>query len=167
MIATVFRSFSAMLSILFLTCAAAAGPETIAPSPVSLPAPPDPPVVPLPPEFQQAPRAAKAFATGDFGALDLSDRQLSAAFYRSVFTASENTEIDWTGEVGSCMPGDTSDGFKDAVLTRVNWYRAMAGVPDTVVFQTGAGSYSEKAQDAALIMSSNNLLSHSPNSSLA
>ncbi len=100
--------------------------------------------------------------TGGFGTIDLSNRQLAVAFYRLVFNAAEGIDMSWTGDYATCTPGDTSDSFKDAVLIRVNWYRAMAGVPDDVIFLTGAGSYSAKAQEAALLMSSNNGLSHFP-----
>jgi hypothetical protein len=100
--------------------------------------------------------------TGSFGTLDLSIRDISAAFYLSVYASSNNTPIDWSGHLSACDAGDTAAVFKDAVLTRVNWYRAMAGIPDGVTFFTGSGSYSEKSQEAALIMSSNNSLSHFP-----
>ncbi|MCK5356353.1 MAG: hypothetical protein KAJ63_14650, partial [Methyloprofundus sp.] len=123
------------------------------------------PSTPLPAEpssTRQARMSTEITRTGNFGTLDLSVRDTSAAFFLSVYAASENTAIDWTGSLSGCDAGDTSGIFKNAVLTRVNWYRAMAGIPNGVSFFTGAGSYSEKSQEAALIMSSNNALSHFP-----
>lgn len=127
--------------------------------------PPQLPTTPLAAESARSPAAKVAgglSGTGGFGFVDLTNRTLAASFYRSVFNASENTPIDWTGNFDTCDPGDSSANFKDAVLLRINWYRAMAGVPNDVTFATGEGSYSDKAQDAALMMGRNGALSHNP-----
>ena len=58
--------------------------------------------------------------------------------------------------------GTTSAAFQSAVQLRVNWYRAMAGIPASIAFDPvnyGAGD-----QLAALMMSANNELSHYPTS---
>jgi len=57
-----------------------------------------------------------------------------------------------------------SQEFRDAVLLRINYFRAMAGVPANVKF---ADEYNRKAQQAALMMSANNRQSHTPDSSWA
>ncbi len=92
-------------------------------------------------------------------AIDPSNRQLSRAFYNSVYMASESTPIDWDGDTGTCIQGTTAADFKNAVLARINYYRAMAGVSADITF---SDTYSNKAQKAALMMSRNNSLSHSP-----
>lgn len=100
--------------------------------------------------------------TGGF-TVDISSRQQSQAFFNSVYTASENTPLTFTGDVGSCSPGSTNALFKDAVLLRINWFREMAGVTDNVTFTP---SFSADAQDSSLIMAANGLLTHTPPSSL-
>ncbi|WGZ93876.1 MAG: CAP domain-containing protein [Candidatus Thiothrix putei] len=95
-------------------------------------------------------------------AIDPSNRQLARAFYNSVYLASNNTPIAWTGNHSTCTPGTTSSEFKDAVLARINYFRAMAGVPASITFNA---TFNTKAQQAALMMSANNSLSHNPPSS--
>jgi len=94
---------------------------------------------------------------GGFG-VDTGNRQQVQAFFNSIYTASDNTAIEFTGDVPSCSPGTTSALFKDAVLLRINWFRALAGAPDVTLRE----SYSSDAQDAALIMAANGTLTHFP-----
>ena len=56
-------------------------------------------------------------------------------------------------------PGTTSSAFRDAVALRVNYYRAMAGVPAVIVF---SDEFNRKSQQAALMMSANNQFNHAP-----
>jgi hypothetical protein len=65
----------------------------------------------------------------------------------------------WTGSHTTCDPGDTSPAFKDAILQRINYFRAMAGIPEISGFKT---EYNQKAQAAALMMSVNWMLNHFP-----
>jgi uncharacterized protein YkwD len=97
-------------------------------------------------------------------AVNPQDRQASQLFYQQVYLASENVPIDWTGNHSTCNAGTTSQSFRDAVLLRINYFRAMAGVPAGVAFST---EYTRKAQQAALMMSRNGQLSHSPPSNWA
>jgi uncharacterized protein YkwD len=71
----------------------------------------------------------------------------------------DNTPFTWSGAINGCVAGDTTESFKRAVLKRLNYYRAMAGLPGSVVLDL---SYSTKAQQAALMMDANNALSHAP-----
>ena len=96
--------------------------------------------------------------TGGF-TINPQNREESRAFFNAVFNASEGTEINWTGDVASCQAGTTSSKFKDAVLIRLNYFRAMAGVPANVTF---SNNFNAMAQEAALIMSANDELSHFP-----
>ena len=98
---------------------------------------------------------------GDFGvtASDVQDRQFMRDFYNSIYLASEGTPIGWNGNTGTCSPGTTSEVFKQAVNLRINYYRAVAGVPDTITFNA---TNSAKSQDAAMMMSAGDDLSHFP-----
>jgi hypothetical protein len=106
----------------------------------------------------RAPRVYTGGATGGF-TVTPSSREQSRQFYNVIHELSEGTALNWTGSVASCNAGTTSDDFKKAVILRVNYLRAMAGVPANVTLNT---AYSASAQQAALIMSANNSLSHSP-----
>lgn len=89
------------------------------------------------------------------------DRTDVLSFYNCVYNASANdkSKIAWTGSVGGCNAGTTSAAFKDDVLRRINFYRALVGVPAEVLFDPVKNA---KAQKAALMMSRNNDLSHTP-----
>jgi uncharacterized protein YkwD len=71
----------------------------------------------------------------------------------------DNTPFSWSGSVGGCVAGDTTDAFKGAVLRRLNYFRAMAGLPGDLTLDP---ALSAKAQQAALMMDANDNLSHSP-----
>ena len=67
--------------------------------------------------------------------------------------------IGWTGSYASCDAGTTSSAFRQSVIDRVNYFRAMAGVPAEVVLDE---TWNSQDQQAALMMSANNNLSHTP-----
>jgi uncharacterized protein YkwD len=92
-------------------------------------------------------------------AIETHNRQLVRQFYNSVYLGSLDTSIGWTGDITNCQAGTTTSEFKDSVLDRVNYFRAMAGVPAAITFNS---TFNTKAQQAALIMSANNFLSHAP-----
>jgi uncharacterized protein YkwD len=91
--------------------------------------------------------------------IDPSDRQVSLDYFKQVYRASEGVAIEWTGDPASCDAGETSTAFREAVRLRINYFRAMAGVPGNVQL---SDEYNRKAQQAALMMSVNGHLSHSP-----
>jgi uncharacterized protein YkwD len=91
--------------------------------------------------------------------IDPTDRQVSLDYFNQVYLASEGVPVEWTGNHASCDPGETAAAFREAVRLRINYFRAMAGVPATVQL---SGEYTRKAQQAALMMSANGTLSHSP-----
>ena len=101
-------------------------------------------------------------ATGASISVNPDNRLESLNFYKTHFQASPGADMDWTGDNSACLAGTTAQGFKDAVLLRINYYRAMAGVPAEVGFLS---DYSGKAQQAAQMMSVNGSLDHSPPSS--
>lgn len=87
------------------------------------------------------------------------DRQAARDFYLSQYLSSDNIPANWTGNHSTCTAGTTSPGFRTAILNRINYFRAMAGVPNIRSF---SDTYNLKAQAAALMMSVNRQLSHSP-----
>lgn len=86
-------------------------------------------------------------------------RETARLFHNTVFLSSNSVDSGWTGSTGTCLPGDTSVAYKQASLRRINWFRAMAGVPANVQLDT---SFNQKAQQAALMMSAQGQLSHTP-----
>ncbi len=93
--------------------------------------------------------------------VDREDRTDVLAFHNTVYRASENSadHMNWTGNVAGGVAGTTSADFKDDVLRRINYYRAMAGLPADIVFDDVK---SAKAQAAALMFSANNEIRHDP-----
>lgn len=87
------------------------------------------------------------------------DRTAVQQHYLVEYAASEGVAPGWTGDHGSCSPGTTTAAFREAVLRRINYFRAMAGIPAVVGFDA---TYNSKAQAAALMMSVNRALSHTP-----
>lgn len=89
--------------------------------------------------------------------IDASSRSEVVARWNDTYF--DNTPFSWSGSVSTCAAGDTTDAFKAAVLRRLNYYRAMAGLPGDLVLEP---SLSAKAQQAALMMDANDSLSHAP-----
>lgn len=87
------------------------------------------------------------------------NRQEVIDFYQIDYQASENVAIGWTGDRGSCNPGTTTAAFKAAIVNRINYFRKMAGIPPILGLRD---DYNQKAQQAALMMSVNEDLSHDP-----
>lgn len=88
-----------------------------------------------------------------------SNREESRIFYNAVYSASENVPMGWTGNTAAGDAGTTSQAFRDAVALRVNYFRAMGGVPATITF---SNTFNGKDQKAALMMSANDQLDHFP-----
>ncbi|MEN9374353.1 MAG: hypothetical protein RIR79_1905 [Pseudomonadota bacterium] len=91
--------------------------------------------------------------------LDPTSREAARLFYQTVYAASDNIADGWTGSVASCNAGTVNTAYQNATLRRINWFRAMAGIPANVTLDA---TFNQKAQQAALMMSANNSLSHSP-----
>ena len=89
--------------------------------------------------------------------VNTASREEVRQFYRAIFAASDGIAMNWTGSYTTGAAGDTNAAFKDATLLRINFFRAMAGVPAGVVLNT---TFSAKDQQAALMMSANNTLQH-------
>ena len=92
---------------------------------------------------------------------DTSSRRGVLALYHSVYGGKgdgANSE-GWLGNVRELRPGTTSAAFQSSVLRRVNFYRALAGVPANLTLNA---EKSAKAQEAALLIARNSGLSHYP-----
>ena len=106
-------------------------------------------------ELQEPPRAA---ASTPF-TVETTSREAVRQFYRTIYPSSANVPMGWTGSYAVNGAGDTSSAYTEAVLRRINFYRALAGVPATLTLRS---DYSAKDQQAALMMSANNDLNHFP-----
>ena len=89
--------------------------------------------------------------------IDTWDRAEVLGEYQAEFDRAEPA-MGFTGDVGSCSAGTTSESFRDSVFSRVNWYRRMAGL-DTV---TESATFSAHNQESAVMMSAEGALSHGP-----
>jgi hypothetical protein len=96
--------------------------------------------------------------TGSFE-VDTSSREQVRLFHGTVYVASEGIDLEWTGDAASCLAGTVSVTSHEAVLRRINYFRALAGMPAGVVFDDVLNA---KAQEAALMMSANDTLDHFP-----
>jgi len=91
--------------------------------------------------------------------VDTRDRFQVQAFFHWVYEASEDVPIEWTGSVAMCSPGSTSSAYEEATIRRVNYFRAMAGLPGDATLDP---QWNAKCQKAALMMSAQGGLSHDP-----
>jgi hypothetical protein len=105
-------------------------------------------------DFVQVPSVSPNVVT-----LDPNDRAQVVQLYRATYKASQGVASGWNGNRSACIAGTTSQAYADATLLRVNYYRAMTGLPGDVIL---TNQWNQQAQDAALMMSAQNALSHSP-----
>lgn len=103
--------------------------------------------------------AAQADPTVVLEPVNLASREISRLLYRTVYAISESSSPAWNGDLDSCNPGATDPAFRDLVALRINYFRAMVGVPAEITFVDG---YNTKAQAAALMMARNLKLDHYP-----
>ena len=153
----IVRLFLALLLFGYVTLVVSADSQV--PSPTSFAVKLGPP--PTAPAISKV-AAATLEADGQTGFsnfLNAASRETSREFYNLVFGASENVPMDWSGSFAGCIPGTNSTTYLEAVMRRVNYFRAMAGIPSSITF---SNEYTRKAQLAALIMGANNSLSHFP-----
>lgn len=95
--------------------------------------------------------------------LDTSDRATVVAAYDAEFSGPPPV-LAWVGDSQACEAGSSSAAHREATVRRVNFYRAMAGVQADVVEEP---SFSDKAQRAAMMMSAEGELTHTPDDSFA
>lgn len=117
--------------------------------------------------------------------VDTSSRNDVLSFYQNVYIASQDfaSKIQWTGNSDSCNAGTISQDFVNQVHRRVNYYRALAGVPASITMNNGSkvliienpkrdspAPYTPDpsttkefaAQQSALLVTKMNALTHTP-----
>ena len=92
-------------------------------------------------------------------AVNLADRAAVLGLYRDYYLTSEGVLPGWTGSVAFGSPGTISTAYQIATLRRINYYRAMSGLPGNVVLDPAV---SAKCQQAALMMAAEGNVSHHP-----
>lgn len=92
-------------------------------------------------------------------AVDITNRADVVAFWNSEYQASQGVAAGWTGSVDDCEPGTTTQAYLDATARRINFFRAMAGLPGNITLDPELNA---KSQAAALIMIAQGSLSHNP-----
>lgn len=90
---------------------------------------------------------------------DTSNRETIRIAYNSIFAPTDNTALGYAGDPAAGIAGDTSQVYKAAVLARINFFRAMAGVPSIGYLDPNLNS---KDQLGALMLYANQQLSHTP-----
>jgi hypothetical protein len=86
-------------------------------------------------------------------------REEVRGFYNAIYPTSENVPQGSTADQSSCTPGHNSNAFQQAELRRINWFRAMAGLPASIYLDAVDDWGS---QQMAVIISENNALNHNP-----
>ena len=104
------------------------------------------------------PRPRIQTVTGGF-VVNTDSREQARDFYNAIYPTSDNVPINSTADVSNCVPGTNALSFQQAALRRINWFRAMAGEPANVVYNS---TYNSEAQQMAVMISKNNQLNHNP-----
>jgi hypothetical protein len=96
--------------------------------------------------------------TGGFS-VNTDSREEVRAFYNAIYPTSDNVSQGSTADTASCTPGHNASSFQQAELRRINWFRAMAGMPASIYLDPVDDWGS---QQMAVIISANNTLNHNP-----
>lgn len=115
-----------------------------------------------PADVSKLPKGAERLTGGTTLSVNTASREQVRQFYNCIYTSSDGVPINTTGNAAACLAGTSSSEFVVAVQRRINWIRALAGVPAVISFDA---ANSLKNQLAAEMMSANNALSHTPPSS--
>src|SRR5688572_23511298 len=139
-------------SLVVLTMSAVADVQ-LAPAPWWDPEAPPPP--------QRESFGAKAVSM--VPAIDTTSRAAVVAAYNAYYNIAMPA-VGFTGSSVTCAPGSISLAFQEWTVTRINFLRAMAGVPGNTTLDSGLNS---QEQAAALIMAANDTLTHTPSPGMA
>lgn len=90
--------------------------------------------------------------------IDITNREAVRKFFAQVYMKPP-VPMEWTGNHVPGEAGSISREYQLSTVERINWYRAMAGVPAAVPLSS---ENSSKAQQAAFMMSMNGKLAHYP-----
>lgn len=117
-----------------------------------------PPNLVLNPPPAKGPKPLTQPVTGGFS-VNTDSREEVRSFYNAIYPTSDNVPQGTTADVTSCTPGHNSAAFQQAELRRINWFRAMAGMP-AAIYLDPVDNWG--SQQMAVIMSANNVLDHDP-----
>ena len=94
------------------------------------------------------------------------DRDAVVAAFQGHYVGTETTAgaANWTGSFSTCDAGGISAEFQADVIARINYFRAMAGVPADIELSPAMDA---AAQQAAFMIAANGQLSHNPPSTWA
>ncbi|MBI5766333.1 MAG: hypothetical protein HZA93_00950 [Verrucomicrobia bacterium] len=84
--------------------------------------------------------------------VNTSSREEVRQFFRAVYLAPSTPPLAWTGNYATGNAGDTSAAFKEATRVRINFFRALAGLPAAITLNS---TFNAKCQQAALMQSVN------------
>lgn len=96
--------------------------------------------------------------TGGFS-VNTDSREAVRGFYNAIYPTSENVPQNSTADASSCTPGHNANAFQQAELRRINWFRAMAGMP-AAIYLDPVDNWG--SQQMAILESANNVLDHNP-----
>ncbi len=113
------------------------------------------PVVPVSELAPTANQPARAGAR----AVNTADRAAVVNLFNTVYTPALAVPASWTGSLLGCIEGTVSDAYQTATISTVNYFRAMAGVPDNVTLDT---INVPGHQQAALMMAAAGVLTRTP-----
>jgi len=99
---------------------------------------------------------------GDDDDTEKTPLELAKEDYKERYEGTAVSDPLWTGATAGCNAGDISADARQKVATRVNYYRALVGLPDNITINS---SQSQKCQEAALYMIANQTLTHFPSQS--
>jgi uncharacterized protein YkwD len=149
----------ASLALLVGAAAAAPVPGSTGPSPAGDPARTTSAtsMVAGPSAHPAARRTTKRWA----GSISVHRRSAVESAYLRSFASGMDTPTGFTGSDAACRPGTTSAASRAATLRAVNFARAMSGLAPVRFSST----LNARSQRTALMMSANQMLSHSPSRS--
>jgi uncharacterized protein YkwD len=89
---------------------------------------------------------------------NLSAKEQVLKRYNESYLNSETNSVQFNDDENSCTVGSLSESVQNKVLARINYYRTEVGLP-SVTFDAVLNA---KAMEGALMIKSNNQLSHTP-----
>ncbi|HSI53529.1 MAG TPA: CAP domain-containing protein [Ramlibacter sp.] len=150
-----FRALTCLLPAMLIAACGGGDAPVAARAPMTGPEAPS-----FPPSLDGLAAGKRPWSAADGGYIvDTGSRAEVLLFYKTVYASSSQVPVGWSGDTSACNAGDSSAENKAAVLRRINWFRAMAGVPAAVQLDT---TFNQKAQQAAMLMAANGALSHTP-----
>jgi len=86
------------------------------------------------------------------------EKKEALQLYEDLYLSSRISKIPWNGSVQNCDPGNLNADILSKAENRINYFRKATGLNTIKLIP----EYNEKAQYAALMMTANGQISHSP-----